>query len=361
MDIFQLQSITQNFLHELQDAYNGKKTSLPFIVHQISQNPIVGNGEDFKVFVIGGTQTKTATLRKKENNIKILDNKQNKVSFKTEEDFLSFTEDKIGKDIRVIALNFAYPMTPVFENGRLDGVLMAATKEGKFKDLVGKRISREIENYVFKKRGQRINVSVGNDTICLLLSGLTHYPQDRLGAGIVGTGLNFALFLDKDKSVNLESANFDNFPQSTEGKGIDLKSDRPGKSLFEKETAGAYLYKHFNLMTKKRGIDYPKISSTEELDSLSRKNTPQISRIAQSLLERSAQLVACQVAGILRFAQNDKKSKSMVFNMEGSLFWKANSYKETVEKTVKQLIPKYNIRFVEIENSAILGAAKLVS
>lgn len=51
----------------------------------------------------------------------------------------------------------------------------------------------------------------------------------------------------------------------------------------------------------------------------------------------------------------------MVFNMEGSLFWKANDYKEMVEKTVKQLVPKYNVSFIGIKDSGILGAAKLIS
>ena len=51
----------------------------------------------------------------------------------------------------------------------------------------------------------------------------------------------------------------------------------------------------------------------------------------------------------------------MIFVMEGSVFWKGKNYKKTAEKTIKKLIPEYNVKFIEIENSAILGSAKLIS
>ena len=45
--------------------------------------------------------------------------------------------------------------------------------------------------------------------------------------------------------------------------------------------------------------------------------------------------------------------------MEGSLFWKGFGYKETVAETVKKLT-NYSVDIAEIDNSPILGAAKLV-
>lgn len=103
-------------------------------------------------------------------------------------------------------------------------------------------------------------------------------------------------------------------------------------------------------------MSFSPINSTEELNQLSFKKNPIISSLAKDLIKRSAQLVACQVAGITLFKKQD-----MVFIMEGSLFWKGNNYKQTVIETVKQLVPEYKVDFVEIKNSAILGAAKLVS
>ena len=393
MNIAQLKRIKQNFVQELQAANAGKKTSLPFIVHKLSSAPIVRDGEVFEALIIGGTILKRALCKKVKDQISILEKERElPLEFKTENDFLKFIERELAKDVNVLALNFAYPLKPVFENGRLDGVLLAVTKEGGFHGLVGKKVGEEIERYIFKKRNKKIRVCVANDTICLLMSGITKYKWDDLAAGIVGTGFNIAFFLGRQKAVNLESANFDKFPQTKEGRIVDQNSAKPGRSLFEKETAGAYLYRHFNLIIKERGISHPQISSTEELNTLCHpefisgssffrdaetasdgtSNVPvafdcdavkqvqhdrgKVSQIAKDLIKRSAQLVACQIAGITEFM-----GRNMVFNMEGSLFWKGNGYRETVEKTVKQLVPKYNVRFVEIENSAILGAAKLVA
>lgn len=356
MDITQLKTIQQNFVRELQEASRGKKTSLPFIVHELYPNPIVKDGETFQSFVIGGTVAKVATLKKSGSETQVLDKKEQQLSFRTEKDFLAFVNRMLPDNIDVLALNFAYPIQPVFENGKLDGVLLAVSKEGGFHGLVGKKIGKEVEDYVMAKRNKRVRVAVANDTVCLLTSGLSEFKEDELAAGIVGTGLNFAFFLGKNRLVNLESANFDKFPKSSEGKIIDQGSAKPGAALFEKETAGAYLYKHFNIVIREKGVNYPKLSSTEDLNKISLKNIPQVSEIAQSLLKRSAQLVACQIVGITEFM-----ARNMVFNMEGSLFWKGNKCKETVAETVKLLVSKHKVKFVEIENSAILGAAKLVS
>lgn len=363
-----LKSITKNFVRELQHANSGKKTSLPFIVHQLAPHPIVKNNESFQVLVIGGSVCKSAILKKVNNKLK--------VSRKTEHPqpklsdiniLMQFIENKILNDTKVLSVNFAYPLTPISEKGVVDGILQFGTKENKLVGLINKKVGEEIKKHIFKKTKNKIYVSVANDTICLLLSGLTKYSWRHLAGGIVGTGLNFAFFTDEYHSVNLEAANFNKFTPSKETKYIDvITSSAPGTALFEKETAGAYLYLHFNEIIKDKKINHPNIKSTDELDDLSYKNIPQVSRIAKTLLQRSAQMVACQIAGIAEFKKRDPTSPrlrgaSMIFNMEGSLFWKGNGYKEAVDETVKKLAPDCNIKFVEIKDSGILGAAKLVS
>ena len=357
MNLAQLKIIKNNFVYELQDAYAGKKTSLPFIVHQLPSSSLVKDGEVFEVLVIGGSVWKKAFLKKTKNGIEFIKKQaEQPVNLKNQQDFLAFIENELPDEITTLALNFAIPMEPVFENGRLDGIVLSVPKEGKLQGLIGKKVGAEIEKYIFEKQKRRIKASVANDTLSLVLSGLTKYRWNQFVAGIVGTGVNFAFFLNEEKIANLESANFDKFTLTQEARIIDKESREPNIHLFEKETAGAYLYKHFNIVLKENRIDYPSIASTEELDSVSRKNLPQVSDIAKKLIKRSAQLVACQIAGITEFKQKD-----MVFNMEGSLFWKGNGYKEMVEKTVRQLVPEYNVTFVKIKDSGILGAAKLVS
>lgn len=355
-----LQQIKINFEGELKKAAQGKKTSLPFIAHQIPSS-LAKEDEVFEILVIGGSIWKKAFCKKTKAGIAIVKKQtEQSVVFKTEQEFLDFINLELSDNIGILAINFAYPLNPVFENGRLDGILQRVTKEGAFHGLIGKKIAKEIEGYILKKRNKKITVSVANDTVCLLLSGLTKYKWHELAAGVDGSGVNFAFFLNKNSLVNLESGNFDKFAKTREGQIIDSQSNNPGGWLFEKETAGVYLYKHFNLIIRERGINYPQVSSTEELNTLCHKQVRhdmvRASEIARSLLKRSAQLVACQIAGIVEF-----KKHNMVFNMEGSLFWKGNRYKETVKQTVRQLLPKYNASFVEIKDSGILGAAKLVS
>lgn len=356
MNIKQLRIISSNFAQEIQAASNGKINSLPFIVHELSPSPLVKDGEIFQSMAIGGTVGKITTLKKNGGAIQILDKKEEQLSFETAGEFLDFISRSLPEDVSTLALNFAYPIKPVFENGRLDGVLLAVTKEGGFHGLIGKQIGAEIEKYVLAKRNKKVQVSIANDTVCLLTSGLTQFKQGELAAGIVGTGFNIAFFLDKNRLVNLESANFDKFPHTKEGIIVDKESALPGKACFEKEVAGAYLYRHYNLIIKQKNLSSEPIKSTEELNRVGLQNIFIISGIAKNLIKRSAQLVACQIAGVAAF-----KKRNMVFNMEGSLFWKGNNYKEIVSETVKELVPEYEVTFVEITNSAILGAAKLIS
>lgn len=357
MDIQTLQTIQENFLKELKDAKSGIQTSLPFIEHTLAATPLVQDNEIFQVLVIGGSVCKNATVKKKGQEIEILaKGEKDQPPFHTKEDLLSFIDKELDPQARILAVNFAYPLTPVFEENRLDGIVVGGSKENTFGNLIGHRLGKEIEEYVKKKYKRELIVSTVNDTISLLLSGLTIHPWNEIAGGIVGTGLNFAIFLEEHKVVNLEAANFDKFPLSDEGREIDSESASPGRALFEKETSGAYLYRHYNLIIKNRSVTCPPVSSTWELKKLAMKNEGEASDIARSLIERSAALVATQIGGMTKFYRKD-----MTFVMEGSFFWGEDLYKNQVEKYVKQLVPEHTITFTKVDDSPIVGGAKLVS
>ncbi len=356
MRLSTLKTIQANFLNELQKAKSGKPSSLSFIINKIPSIPLVQNEEAFQVLSIGGGITKVALVKKRGRFIELLEQTTyNQAPFKTKQDLLLAIQKYLRPQVTILGINFAQSLSPISNNGKIDGILLNGTKESTFQRLIGKRVGFEIEQY-FKRKKRNINVCIANDAVCILLSGLVKYPWETLAGGIVGTGLNFSLFLAKDRLVNLEAGNFDKLPQTKEGQCIDKSSTMPGAYVFEKETAGGYLYKHFNSALKKKRLSFPPITETKELDDVVLKNLPIVSKLAQNILQRSAQLVACQIAGITLF-----KQKNMVFIMEGSLFWKGYRYKETVEETVKKLVPNYNISFVEISNSPIIGATKLVS
>lgn len=357
MKFTNLQKITHSFTNELALTKSGKKTSLPFIRHQLSLEPKVQKGEIFQVLRIGGSIYQNALVKRINGKIAIVKSTQRPLPvFKTEEIFLSFIDKVFNRDVDHLALNFAYPMEPKTRDGYLDGKLLYGTKEHAFEGLVGTYVGETVERYIRDKRNRTVHVALANDTVCLLLSGLTQFRKEGLVGGIVGTGLNFAIFLDEKTLVNLESANFDKFLQSAEGKLIDKGSARPGTAKFEKETSGGYLYQHFNIRLHKEQLNFPEIKSTKELDLIAFKNIPYVSLLAREVSEHSSSLIACQVAGIMDFYGRD-----CTFVIEGSLFWKGWRYKENIGVIVRQLLPQYQASFVFVEESGVLGAAKLIS
>ncbi|MEK7513280.1 MAG: hypothetical protein AAB580_00135, partial [Patescibacteria group bacterium] len=351
MEQKELQKITANFVKELKLSAKGEKTSLPFLIHEFSPTPLVAEGEQFQVLKIGGSICQNALVVKKGKEILIEAMEEERLPlFSTGKAFLAFVKSHLRKKINYLAVNFAYPMKAVWENNRLDGILTNGTKEHAFIGLVGKQAGVTIEEFIRQKFHRQVITSVANDTICLTLSGLTKATVDSVAGGIVGTGLNFAFFLNDRQLVNLEAACFDKFTQSEEGKIIDQRSLRPGKALFEKEVSGAYLFQNYNL--KIGG----KLSSTHELDKVARGEKPGDKQVARELFKRAAQLTACEIAGITKF-----KKRPMVFVMEGSLFWVGYNFRKTVAETVKLLVPEWQVSFKAIKDCGVVGAAKLVA
>jgi hexokinase len=350
----QLQTISQNFLQELKDAHSGKKTSLAFLRNFVP-TPFVKDGETFQVLVVGGSICRNVLMKKEGNKLTILSHvEKDQPIFHKLEDFLGFIELEVDKTVTHVALNFAFPLQPTVRDGKLDGILLYGTKEHTFDGLQGKKVGEAVEQHMQTTKKQIIHVCVANDTICLLLSGSVDHSFDELGCAIVGTGYNAAFFLTEHEAVNLESGGFDKLPKDMIEEEIDRTSLQPGMQVFEKQVSGAYLYKYFNLLLKEKGLSYPEITTTKALDDLARGES-EVSVYAKQVLEKSAQLAACQIAGIAAYRKSD-----LFFVIEGSLFWNGYLYKETVEETLKQISP-YQITFIHVENSSVMGAAKLIA
>ena len=335
-----LKQIRDNFVDELNQANQGKETSLAFLKNPLIQQSSVSNGEIFQVIIVGGSIFKSALVKKENNHLVIVSLFEKKLPLlKNKNIFFSLINKYLNVGVQIVAINFAFPLQPLLRNNLLDGRLTSATKEHKLAGLINRFIGVELEKYIRKRR---IKVSVVSDTICLLLSSKTDV------AGVVGTGTNFAFFLDKNTAVNLESGNFNKFPQTETGKEINKRSLNPGQQLFEKEVSGAYLYQHYSVI----------LSSTSELNQLAEKGD----FLAQKLFERSASLIACQIAGIYLYQESNLKFKilNLKFIMEGSLFWQGYHYQDYVKKYLKLLtVPENAISFIKINNSDIIGIAQL--
>lgn len=356
MQLQTLKEITQNVTTELEKATKGEQTSFPFIKHRLSPQSLVKDDETFQIMVIGGSVFKKCLAKKKGARIILSERfQESQVPFPTKQSLLEYVARHLHANVSVLAINFAYPLTPIFEHGKLDGILFSGSKENTFEGLVGEKVCAEIEKYLYETMQRKIQISIANDTVNLLLSGLTKFNWRGLSAGIMGTGMNFAIFLDKETTVNLEAANFDKFPLSKTGKTIDDKSVAPGTSFLEKETAGAYLYRHFNLLLKEKNIDQSELASTKDLRNLLDQPESDAKQLAKELFEKSAQLLSCIIVGIANFYNTES-----VFIMEGSLIWD-NMYNKIVRKTIIDLEPKFPIKLEEIAECHFFGPAKLVA
>lgn len=321
-----LKTIANNFFQELINAENGKDTSLAFIKYPMPKNLFPIKEKVYQEINIGGTIIKFQTIVNK----KIVRKKAQKINYplSNKKNLFEIIKKYVDNKTKFIILNFAFPLKPIWRKKLLDGKLIKTTKEHQLKDLVGKFVGEELERYLYQEKKIKTNIIVLNDVIFLLLKNIKESASLlSLIAGIVGTGTNFGFFLDKKTAINLESGNFDKFQQSPTGIIIDKNSKNPGKQLFEKEVAGAYLYKHYNLLTKKN------VRSTKELSDLAKKGD----FIAQNLIKRSAYLIACQLAGIYKFKKMKNPDLKLELIIEGSLFTKGWQYAKTVKNLLKML------------------------
>src|SRR3989339_1038326 len=86
----QLKKIRDNFVEELTDASNGKKTSLAFVKNPLPIKAVATNNEIFQVMIIGGTVFKKALVKKINHQNVILEQNETPLpTFKTKEMVLS--------------------------------------------------------------------------------------------------------------------------------------------------------------------------------------------------------------------------------------------------------------------------------
>lgn len=301
---FDLNEIKNNYLEQL------KKIE----ASQITELGNIKKFSDYMVLVIGGSvyQIKDRAKLVKTGKVPV---------FVSKDVFLKFLEEIIDKKTDFLILNLAWPFSSFLRENYPDGKLITGTKEHEFVGLVGKKVGEEIEKYLWKIRKQKIKIAVLNDVVSLVAN-----KKNCIG-GVVGTGLNFGFWINDNSIVNLETGSFGDFEMSETGKKVDELSVNPGKYKIEKEIAGAYLYKHFNLLSK------TKINSTKELSEIAEKGNAIDKKIARDLLERSASLVSVLIKAIMEYLQKEQ----IDILIEGSLFWKGYLYKENVYRYLEML------------------------
>ncbi|MDR3093492.1 MAG: hexokinase [Bacteroidales bacterium] len=302
----------------------------------------------------------------------------------TEQDLFREQADPIG-EIKIeeslpIGYCFSYPAESL-PNG--DAKLLRWTKGVNIKEMIGKPIGQPFVEYLNSKKGGKFTgVKVINDTVASLFAGLTKSGYDAYIGLIVGTGTNMATFIRADKikklnpalgitgliPVNLESGNFNPPHLSEVDNVVDKNSDNTGAQRFEKAVSGMYLGEilksafptdefesKFDAQKLTTILSYPDIYKDEYVDA------------ARNIYERSAQLVAASLAGLVEvLVTHDPSVKKVRLTAEGSLFWSKNkngkSYVELVSGVLDLLLAELghkdvHVDITQMDNANLIGTA----
>ncbi len=353
LDTPDYQKIKTSFLNELTAASKGKDSSVSFIKNELPNKTTEKN--PFQAIVVGGSNFVSATptdgnlTKRTQGSLPI---------FNTATDFEKFLLSVFEPDISALALNFAYPISPIInEDNLLDGRLINGTKEHAFKGLVGQNLGEFVKKTYFAKFEKEIPVSVANDTICLALSG----SGQESGGMVLGSGFNISLRIineHKTHIINLEAGNFDKFESDKILEEIDSKSENKGINRFEKMLSGNYLWLIYNFVVERYGLNIQNISNSKSMSQLAYDDKTKSGDLAREILTRSASLVASTISAIYEFLN---KSEELTLITEGSLFWNGWNYQENMEKKLKEIgVPKNKISFKKIPDSSIKGALGLM-
>ncbi|MBN1534659.1 MAG: hypothetical protein JXA20_18460 [Spirochaetes bacterium] len=351
----ELEAIRDGLSREMAMADRGERTSFVFAKHRIMRRPEEHPGRAC-VLVIGGSNISSSIVRRTNGEIEIMESKSAPLPVLHDRDvFLSLIDEYVDRECGMLSINFAYPLSPLVREGRLDGILLKGTKEHVFHRLVGEAIGTTVETHMMQHHGRKVEVACANDTVCLILAGLGRWDAPSLAGGVVGTGFNFGFFQGESTVVNLESGNFSGFTPTDTGRIIDGESANRGLQALEKEVSGAYLYRHYNAYAEENGYNRRDLGSTGDLAALAA-GDGEGALCARNLFERSASLVAALIGGIYRYKERDTANVII----EGSLFWKGWEYQRHVKRYLRVLgMPEGAIQIHGIKESSILGGARL--
>lgn len=362
----QLLDFAANLSTEIKLSNQGKKTNLAFAVNKLPYKNQVKDGEVFQVMMMGGSHLESSLVKIVDGNVEILSFFDDELpTLVSREVVLEVFAKNFDPNVKFVALNFAYPLKPVYRDDLLDGELLTGTKEHTFKGLVGKNVGEEIEKYLEFVKQKKVKVSVCNDTVALGLASLNYKPgfdYSNTIFGVVGTGFNFGTFKNNVEQVNLESGNFARFEQSYTGKILDALSSNYEKQKLEKEVGGAYLINHFNILSNLEGYGV-NLKTTKEMSVYAENHKDGVSELILQVFQRAASLVAMHIYALYLWKQELAQAGSdfcLLAMIEGSLFLKGYKFREFVENYLHDFglnTSKYQID--HFDHMGIYGASKL--
>jgi hexokinase len=276
---------------------------------------------------------------------------------------------------------FSYPAKSLFDG---DAELIKWVKGVNIENMEGHAVGKPLIDYLNRNSDFDFrDITVVNDTITSLFSGLMNTGFDAYVGLIVGTGTNMATFYPSENipklkelktwtgetPVNLESGNF--FPPhlSKYDDITDKKSNNPGIHRFEKAVSGMYLGSVFMEAVSDensyRNLDAAGLTNMIKNPDKYKKEHIEV---AFGIYERSAKLVAASLAGLVESLHKVNPSiKRIQVLAEGSLFWSELNegqpgYSKIVGSCLDDLLSATGLEekkvvFSKVSNANLIGAA----
>ena len=378
----------KSFIADMQNGVDRKKSSLPMIPTYVSCERKLPLNKYAVAIDAGGTNFRTALLKFTEDGASLeqfnsypMPGTRGKVTW---QEFINFAADCIRPLMRYterigICISFPTEVTP-----ERDGIICRLTKEVNIEGFEGRKVCEDLLNALNVEGAQAM---VLNDTTAVLLSGLVNgaAPEGLIGL-INGTGTNTCCILpcsrigmdEGNMIVDIESGSFIPPQRSEIDLYLDNHTNAPGIYLEEKLVSGAYLGEVCRLAllkASKKGLfsdacaeKLEKLSSFstpqadafvsgEMFDMLSKKEDISTARmICKAVFERAAKHIACTLTAIMRYADFKTGSRVLV-SADGSVFRKSRVFRSALEAYVSEYAADWNVEYVEMENSTIIGTA----
>ena len=250
-----------------------------------------------------------------------------------------------------------------------DARLLHWTKGVEIKDMIGEPVGKPLLDYLNERNDIKFTgIKVLNDTVASLFAGLTNSGYDAYIGLIVGTGTNMATFIPAEKitklppscqakgliPVNLESGDFNPPFLTTVDDTVDACTNTRGYQRFEKAVSGMYLgdilKATFPLDEFEEKFDAQKLTTIMNYPDIHKEKYVQV---AHWIYNRSAQLVAASLAGLIRLLVSyNKETKKICLVAEGSLFWSQNrndkDYNILVMEKLQKLLEEFGLGDVKV-------------
>jgi len=417
LELDEIRAIVDNFGQTIEKRLQ-TGLSIPTFLKPPPENLITLEGKKTIAMEVGGTnmragigQVINGQFKFEETTLGQLrdEKRQKKTKFKSVDDFFNNLFHALPKVAGWIKNNpnlplsiiFSFPGKPVEQEGSLDCLVKALTKEFEIPGMIGSNFGELLNKYLrdhqIINQGEKRQVAIFNDTPILV--------KKDFGL-VVASGYNFAIKMtvgrlreikgvdfapgwrnDEEMIINLEAGGLDlassNFYDRKNKRSLlywlDHTSQKLGAQLDEKQTSGDYLGKAMQIAltvlnhsqdgidvnldrVKEWKSDYVSHILAKEWDKLpfrpAEKDYAKITKICEILKNRSAQIVASHLAGAAKMLGLNE----ITVTAEGSVFWKMPGYKELVEIYAKELGVKANFEkaadeseFASLERGAITG------